>query len=341
MVIQIDWLQMNCLGVLTTEALEKLELQKYSTQVFKKVYCYKAGNEILITIACEPSSSILNPLTHIVKVCNKWLYSDLLLWRVNILLPFFGLKFHSFSRLDICADFNNFRFGLLPSTLIANFLSEKYYAIGNKQFKVQGKAKNTINLQYLRFGNNNSEVSAYLYNKSQELAEVKDKPWIRDNWNLNKIDSSKDVWRLEFSIKGSRLRMLNGNSGEVDSITLNCIDDAEFMTNLYFALLKRYFAFRVNDGLSNITRMKHVELFDTSDCNYSIKMFHDSHESDRSTKIFIKKIESYNCEVRKLKAYKNMTDEKMFWLGDQYLQSVLDYYNKQDFYEKKVKDKVD
>ena len=157
-------------------------------------------------------------------------------------------------------------------------------------------------------------------------------------WSLNGEQREE---KLEFSIKGSRLRMLNGNSGEVDSITLNCIDDAEFMTNLYFALLKRYFAFRVNDGLSNITRMKHVELFDTSDCNYSIKMFHDSHESDRSTKIFIKKIESYNCEVRKLKAYKNMTDEKMFWLGDQYLQSVLDYYNKQDFYEKKVKDKVD
>jgi hypothetical protein len=213
-------------------------------------------------------------------------------------------------------------------------------AVGHKKFKVHGKSRNKADIQYLRFGGNDSEVSVYLYNKTAELQEVKDKPWIRDFWAANEIDQTKTIWRLEFSIKGSRLRHVDNSTGLIDKFTIDSIDDYSFMIKFYYALLKRYFRFRINDGLSNISRMKQIELFAESSINNSIKIWNENFESDRSTKIFIKKIESFNNTIRQIKRQLNDNQLDSWFIGDQYMNQVLDLYDKHDFYERKIKEKV-
>lgn len=336
MYIQVDWLQINCVGRLNPDIMQHLQLQPYGTRVFKSIYILEENGQEICTIACNPASNIIDPYTHLIKFHNKILYVDGYVSEVTRLINWLGLEFKGFSRLDLCIDFNTFKHNLHPINLISKFLNDKYLHVGRSGFKVQGKIPHGVKFQYLRFGKADAEVSVYLYNKTDELNEAKDKPWIREVWN-QRTDLNKDeVWRLEFSVKGYRLNHIDNNTGEVDKLKIESLADQNFLFKYFNSLINKYFTFKYNNNTTNITKMKKVMLFDESPEMFKLIELNDKKESDRSIKILIKSIEKFNSTIRKIKA--NKGDETgQFYIGDQLLNSVITLYDKQQFYDRKVK----
>ena len=334
--VTLDWLQLNCVGKIPESVLSELEVLPYSTRVFKSIARYVEAGDEQFVIAFNPASSILDPYTHLIKFNNKLLYSPNLRLKVAKVLEVLNLELKGLSRLDIALDFNKFLNNLDPQSLIQHFVTGKFLNVGRADWQLRGSNSIENRFQYLRFGNPNSELSVYIYNKTLELQSVKDKPYIRDSWSQQQLDQTVPIWRIEFSMKGNRLRTVDNATGQVDKLDINNIFDPYFMHNFYYSLLDKHFRFVRNDGKGNISRMKVVKLFNNKFEKLITFKETEKKESDRSVRIFIKKMEEFNSIMREIKKSKT-GKESAYYPGEQVLENAIDLYDLSDFYERKIR----
>ena len=213
------------------------------------------------------------------------------------------------------------------------FLKNYVRKIGKAEYKLQGCQKNAHVVDYLRFGGNNSEVSAYIYNKTKELNEVKMKSYIVDMWRCSGLNVEAGVWRLEFSIKSSAIKILDKSDGDLKDISLDNIKNREFLEKMYMALVDKYFCFRENTGKSNVTREKKIVLFYNNFKEIERYFVRNLGDATRADKIFIKKLEQSNCELREAKKF--YSDEQSNILYDFIVEKGLE-----DFYLSKIRGDV-
>jgi len=298
--IQVDWLQLNCSGIPYQISLFDFELQPYGTRIFKTVINVSKKNKPVCSMAFNPHSNILKQDTVIVKFDNKFLYQNNLFVNVDEVIKYLQLKIKGITRIDLAVDFNVFDNGLKPQRLIKNFMASKYLKMGAAQYKLIGSQKLNHNYEYLRFGNNISNVSAYLYNKSKEMQDVVMKQHIFDNWLLNEIDVTKTVWRLEFSFKGNQLKILEQSTGSIEDVRYHSLFNSIILKRLFYSAVNKYFHFKINNGNKNKSLMSSLKLFNDLDYNSTIIKLSDKIDSNRADKIFIKKMEMYNNEIRQI-----------------------------------------
>jgi hypothetical protein len=302
MIINIDWLQINCRSKYASELKFQKDLVikklSYQTRHFKTVEEVYKNDKRICTLARHPHSEILHPETILLKFDNYFLYQSGILSQVIEFLSFNNLDFIGISRIDICADFNTFENNLYPEDLIKDFLKEKYTKSGKSKFKLMGQNGSTNSYDYLSFGSQTSTVVSYLYNKSKELREVKMKPWITDKWELNGIDTKKEVWRLEFRIMGNSQDLISLQTGEMKELKNILFLKETVITQLFHSLQQKHFKILIKTKDTNKSRLKELQLFDKLEFGYQLMKVSNKTESNRSDKIFIKKLNSLNCELR-------------------------------------------
>lgn len=262
--ISLDWFSGS--GVLTEPLLPgnysgfTLKELKLSTKVFAKWFQLYHGITLVADILTTPKTPIIKPDSVHWKLSNEYLYryaftaSD---YSPLSVLPLISLKP---TRADFCCDFNLFSNGLLPEKFITRVVRGIYLRKHGGRFKVEGTQSVSPLFHYLRYGSTSSPVSVYLYNKSKEMKEVKFKPWIFSKWKKFGLNTDIDVWRLEFSVKESRMNFVDKTTGQtvsLSSILPYFYDDHEIV---FKSCLKKYGTFCVNNYRSNITRMKPIEL---------------------------------------------------------------------------------
>ena len=108
MVLNIDWLQLYCTGVMGDVVGYKIERMEYSTRVFKFIDVISMNGKKICTATHTPFSSVLEQEMIIVKFENYLLYEKELFLVVDNLLKDFSLTYKTISRLDIAADLNTF-----------------------------------------------------------------------------------------------------------------------------------------------------------------------------------------------------------------------------------------
>ena len=309
--LSIDWLSFWCQAqIFTSWSPFQFEVKPYGTAVFATVADLVLDNEVCFTLAFNPRSKIFNENTMQVKVNNRRLYTGQ--WLRDWALLQKVVRFHDIkiSRLDIAADFNSFKNGLTPKRLINNFLTCDFIKTGRGKFYVIGEQKKYIDAQYLRFGKGDSDVSAYLYNKTKELNQVKDKPYIRAAWTSAGLDTSRDIWRLEFSLKSQALKLYQKNTGEGMDLTTDLITNRKFLLDLYLSMQSKYFSFQLKENQKNKSRWKRVELFGDSFEVYDIIRCPENSDSSVRNKIFLKNLMLLDKEMRTLKqSYKFVLEE--------------------------------
>lgn len=230
---QIDWLTLRILykdNILTPSPKYGINLMPYSTRTFKRVIEITdiELKEVVATITDSPISPAINENLILIKFHNKLLYRPDLKEYIENFCKENNFKILGISRIDIATDFTSFANNLDPETFIKRFLKGHYIKKGRGNFKFAGKAKEynqteiqaigkygkTINHEYLRFGSADNGLKYYLYNKSKELQQVKEKPYIRERWKDFGHDEKKDVWRLEFSISSSKINFIETTDGK-------------------------------------------------------------------------------------------------------------------------------
>lgn len=347
--INIDWLQLYCIeqfgyalssalvshnftvmnkGLKTRHFQEMLEVYRDGYKIFEiqhlpySIKNSKTGNGVWYPGAC------------LIKLDNRQCYETDCVSKLCDILLSLNITIKSISRLDICSDFQYFDNGLKPENLIKNFLKEIYWKCGTANFTVIGNQKQKNSYEYIRFGSGNSPINCYLYNKTKELADVKEKPYIRDAWASAGYDETKDVWRLEFSLKSDAKHMIicdsvilkngkdyynkttgeilecsaivkedaRGTLREIIPINISTIDRRDEVMRLWNKLAAHYFVFKHNDGKTIKRNAKKVELFNiqTCDTNCALIRLTDAIESGRMEKIvqnYLHKMSDENDEL--------------------------------------------
>lgn len=300
-VLNIDWLQVSCLNFSGKFFHSGWRKKDYTTRLFADVWEFYVQDKIIFSAVTTPRSTIIDKSICIIKCENSTLYeSDGIKTLIDI-IEYEQLKFNNITRLDICLDFNIFENGLTPGQLIDGFLNNTYLKNGRGTYKLIGEQLSNHVYSYLRFGSNSSAVSAYLYDKTKEMKEVKFKSHIYESWVKNGIDNSQEVWRLEFSMKEFNNILINKESGEYVLIQLTSLLDSAFRWELFWILYNKYFDFRINNHLANKSRMNKLKLFNIDSSKYIYYIDNEYLNHDRSDKILIKKLESVNCELRAIK----------------------------------------
>ena len=211
-----------------------------------------------------------------------------------------ALTFKNFARLDLSLDFQEFENGMKPDLFIKRYLTGSVLKMGKAaKFKVIGTQTPIEHIfESLRFGSMLSEISYYLYNKTKEMEQQKWKAWIHTTWERNGFDITKDVWRLEFSIKSGNKILVDTESGE--SLIIHSLESLQRdnMEIIFDVLRDKYWQFVWNDGQQKKSRMRKLKLFNQSDFNFELSELECSKEATRSTKIFIKKLEETATELR-------------------------------------------
>lgn len=298
-IIHIDWLSVHGVGKLAPRIFARYEAKDTGKQSknYKNIY-----DVIRLTDQCKVASVLCNPFSNIIdknsihmKIENRelWEITDISTFVLDI-FDDLSIKYVGLSRVDFCADFDEFANRLQAKSLISNFLLMRYRKFGRTHYNLHGNQREQMqDFSYISFGKRTSGVMVYLYNKSLEMREVKDKPYIRAAATAAGISPFNDFWRLEISINTNKIRAIDTTSGEEIKLTLELLSQPHMITNIFFGLAWKYFRFHINDGKRDIKENPILYIFDVKHYNDRLICRIEElpeHESNRSDKIFIKKM---------------------------------------------------
>lgn len=288
-VISIDWLALFCtidadefVGVSglsdTIDAAYPWQYHRedYGTRQFNHLTRVsmpneEGGRDEFAEVQSEPCSKILHRRSVIVRFVNRVLYRHDFWDLAAMFMRDNKLTFQSISRVDICADFNDFA-TLSPYQLIEGFAEQRFRHIGRgvgalyfdhgvRRDSLNAAPKYGVRYTGLSFGTHSSDARVYLYNKSFELATQGDKPWIRDRWMSAGLDV-RTVWRLEVSLKSKACKFRDETFNQNVVIDTNACKEREHLQMIYHTFVRKLFSFiRNREGITNVTREKRLLLF--------------------------------------------------------------------------------
>lgn len=302
--LHCDWLQCSIKWVSQSigyySPFYNVKMLDFSTRHFKLIEELYVKHKRIATITRKPCSPLLDEFLCIVKFDNWVLYD---MCKHEIILGFFqrnGIELITISRIDFCCDFQIFDNGMVPETFIKKYVGRKMLREGKSPEIAHHFAQGlTEHIEKgLKFGTNNSPITAYIYNKTKEMKAKVWKPYIYQSWLDHGFDTMFEVWRVEFSVKAGGTLLIDTESGEIDIFLSLQVVANDYIYKCFFKLYERFFSFVWNDGQQRRSRMRGVKLFKFKKSNEVLVRAEGMRDADRSMKIFLKKLNELNNEMR-------------------------------------------
>lgn len=277
-VLSIDWLSIFCIYAGVGNYWEPVPVdgfdykkEDFGTRSFSVFHRVRIANDEggwdeFAEVQSVPYSPVLPPYAIIIRFVNRILYMPNFWEVVQRFLSANNIQVRGISRIDICADFNQFA-TIDPRALIEGFAAKKYRHIGRGVGSMNfdhGVRNGDYGIHYtgLTFGKHSSDAHVYLYNKSFELMTQGDKPWIRERWKRVGLNVLQ-VWRLEVSIKASGLKFKDKTTGQTVEIDHNIVNDNASIDKIFNTFVRKLFSFIVNrKDIKNVTREPRLKLFE-------------------------------------------------------------------------------
>lgn len=321
--ISVDWLQVYCLnnlsdvpesgyGLCRAFSSEKLDRV---TPLWTEVYSIKYNSMEVAEYCRFPRSSAMDAKGCTIKLHNRVLYSAQFIAVLRQVMLFLNVQYVGVTRLDLCYDCNYLHgHRSVHDFLFQYFIHAPYcsgHIIRNGSRKVQVNATRTTHgattISAMRWGSKSSAVGVYCYNKSLELLEVHDKPWIREAWEkvglVNDYDADgwnslddrdrnrcvhegrtdkyikTSVWRFEISIKSEGRDIINLSTGQLFRIDLSYLTTQQYIERLFYVYASKYLDFRESTGQSDIRNYPKMCIFEMSG-NTELKPIHINKSAD-------------------------------------------------------------
>lgn len=325
--ISVDWLQVCCYSnnlayLLNNDYYNKvdslpywLELQPLETRNFARFIRVhtKVGNDwrYCADILAVPRSTMLNSNIVLVKIHNRFLYSQNYIKLLYDICDAFKLSIKGLTRLDLCYDCNSFHNGLKPHKFIKEFVTAEFdspryiYKVGAKQFRVYGgkSVSSATKFSGIEFGSGKSSKRCYIYDKTRELAEVKDKPWIRQYWQENGLisDEKTHVYRAEISIKCDGMDLLNMSTGELFKLSPKYLQSQPSIEKLFHFYAAKMFRFHRKGKHTRVRDYDRIELFENSPIiTCKPKKVCVNADTGRTEKICVSTLSKLSCQYSDL-----------------------------------------
>lgn len=302
--VNIDWLECYCHEDAIGYPHDAAFFQRLGYQVHERDFGTPVYHEMFtildrdglpfVEVRRKPKSDttmrngVLNPYSCHVRLANRACYFSTAVANFVLFLQTAGMKFQRIFRLDICYDFTTFDFGDEPHKFMQRYMSGKYSKINQANISAHGvdqwdgRIWNSVS-----WGSPKSMVSTKFYCKTLELRQAKDKPYIRQAWQLaGLVDDSwslekrlpdgtvkkPEIWRVEFSLKSSVKRwfVIEDNSARKKKLRSVKHDLTMYATtaklwDVFASLAEHYFHFKHFEPDKRKDRCKDKELFDLHD----------------------------------------------------------------------------
>ncbi len=308
--ISCDWLSVYCLTTksidgmishLTDEKFRFKQTENSSRQFRYITNVYTENNDLYAVIQTCPYSSIIHPRGAIIKLHNRELYKPDFARRLLSFMRRYGFVYRNISRLDVAFDCNSFKNGLHARRIISKLIEGKYVKNHQGKARLEFDTSTPKMFQGITFGSSSSAVTVVLYNKTKELKEVKDKPYIRERWRKNGIDETREVWRVEIRIKPDATHLINVGTGELFRLEAEHLKMQNAIERVFFVYAGKYFSFKVAGKDTNKSRLRDLELFDPpKDLTTIPTRITNASDTTRADKIFLKKLCNIVRELREV-----------------------------------------
>lgn len=247
--VNLDWFEVYCLEPVLHHADAdfflrlgwNVEVRAYGTPQYREMFTLLRGKDPFLEIRRNPysvkSAGGLFPdgACHL-RLVNSVLYTeDPVADLIDFMLKY-DYKYHSITRCDIAVDFNRFDNQMQPAKFVADFFEGKFAKINQCKIAAHGCDRWDGRLwNSVSWGSPTSPIRTKLYNKTLELREHTDKPYIRNAWMSAGLDLASDIWRVEFSIKSA----IKGYVSLEDGFLL------KHRLHMYCSRFKQLFAFHI------------------------------------------------------------------------------------------------
>lgn len=307
--------------------------REYGTPVYHEMFViYDHRDQPLIEVRRNPKSAIgkqihgvLDPNACHVRLTNRTCYFNQPVQLLQTFLEQYGLHLQRISRLDICLDFTKFDYGDDPADFMARYFKHRYSKINQANIRAHGKDMWDGRLwNSVAWGNEKSMIGTKFYNKSMELREKADKPYIRQAWCaahlIDDADSGvkytknddgtitttkPDVWRVEFSIKSSTrnwfvIENVKGAKKQIESKkhTLAMYQTKDDLLTMFFSLADHYFHFKYFQPSQRKDRCVDKMLFRTKEkqMHYKLENVATTTTPEKSAQRLINMLTKYRDE---------------------------------------------
>lgn len=309
----VDWLQVFCLRPLgnSMEWNEKVSPRSDKNGIHRSYKLMGAKEYIqgyeqqrtviwnkytIATVAWSPTDKRKRTEGCAIKMANPTLYCADWYFLLMDVLAVLEWHPHNLTRCDLAVDLNYFIGGLLPSTFIRKYIcknNSSFIRHGSNKWALYGRKEMRATVfDSIRWGSRSSGVSVYLYNKSKELREVKDKPWIRAAWKKAELSSTLDVWRVEISITSQGLGLKSLADGMFHTLFIDDIAKPEYLQEIFLTFASHYFKFFRTDPTAKRKRdLKEVQLLPrTKEQVYKPTSLYEYVNSGRTEKVVSNKL---------------------------------------------------
>lgn len=282
--INIDWLECYCIESVEhfphnaeffRDAGWHVVVRDYGTRQYREMFTLLDNDELpFIEVRRNPVSSgdtrnngIFSEFSCHIRLSNRYCYHNEAVSLYSEFLARYQYTVQRIFRFDLALDFEKFDEGDDPHRFLQRFMAGRYSKIN--QGNLSGHAKDrweSRDWNSCSWGSPKSMVTTKLYNKTLELREAHDKPYIRYAWfasgliddfqNCTKraADGSvyaPDIWRVEFSIRSSArawfvIEDCNGKKERriVQEHTLGCYATKRDQLHAFAMLAHHYFHFK-------------------------------------------------------------------------------------------------
>lgn len=227
--INFDWLEVYCLEPKSeprdAEFFGSLgftvKKREYGTPQYREMFTILEGEFPMVEVRRNPYSlknegGVFVPESTHIRLSNRACYLQDPISYLRKFLQDAGYEFQSFSRVDICMDFDKLDDGTDPNVFLQDYARERYFKHHLSTISPHGIEVTGANIcghgtdkQFGRqynswsWGSPNSAISVKMYDKTLELAEVKDKYYIRDQWEAAGLITQEDN-RIQADIRDTR-----------------------------------------------------------------------------------------------------------------------------------------
>lgn len=228
----------------------KVKQRAYGTPQYREMFTLAADGIDIFEIRRNPYSiksqgGIFKPNSCHIRLCNQTCYEQDPINHLRAFMVAHNYTYKSISRIDIAMDFNEFDNKENPVNFIARYMKGKVSKVNQANVSAHGTdtwSKRVFNS--MKWGSPSSPVSTKLYNKTLELKQGEDKPYIRQAWQDAGLDTTHDVWRVEFSLSAQMQTLQALKSGEMFKKSLLYYDSRDRLLKQFAILYNKYFDFR-------------------------------------------------------------------------------------------------
>lgn len=282
--INIDWLEVYALEPATENPRDAEYFRRagyivrerdYGTPVYAEMFTILGQDDLpLLEVRRNPKSKVgeqvngvLDPFATHIRLCNRTCYFDNAAELMQQFLEIHHYTLKRISRLDLALDFEKFDSGDDPQKFLNRYINGKYAKVNQSRISLHGldcwdgRYWNSV-----KWGSPKSMINTKMYDKTLELREQSDKPYIRQAWfatglidDWHTLEKKRPdgtiyqprIWRVEFSIKSHdknwfRVENPFNTKPKIRSIkhTLDRYFTRIQMCDIFFSICAHYFAFK-------------------------------------------------------------------------------------------------